>query len=149
MWNAGYYSCAKGGCVDPNADDAAFLEALLLRELPARLPIDTARVYWSGYSMGGMMTQALLCTSPRFAASVTAVALVSTALGVEYGAHECAARVRQVEGARWFHRTLVDADLAINSMMWQNAGKAGLDQWNFTLLPTSRAQARPLQVLGF
>jgi hypothetical protein len=25
-------------------------------------------------------------------------------------------------GARWFHDTLVDADLAINSMMWQNAG---------------------------
>ena len=23
------------------------------------------------------------------------------------------------EGARWFHETLVDADLAINSMMWQ------------------------------
>ena len=47
----------------------------------------------------------------------------------------------QVEGCRWFHDTLVDADLAINSMMWQNAGKAGLDQWNFTLLPTSRSQA--------
>lgn len=24
--------------------------------------------------------------------------------------------------------------------MWQNAGKAGLDQWNFTMLPTSRTQ---------
>ncbi|KAI8468759.1 MAG: hypothetical protein J3K34DRAFT_459699 [Monoraphidium minutum] len=45
-----------------------------------------------------------------------------------------------VEGARWFHDTLVDADLAINSMMWQNAGKSGLDQWNFTLSPTSRSQ---------
>ena len=28
-----------------------------------------------------------------------------------------------VEGARWFHDTLVDADVAINSMMWQNAGR--------------------------
>lgn len=28
-------------------------------------------------------------------------------------------------GPRWFHDTLVDADLAINSMMWQNAGKTG------------------------
>lgn len=45
-----------------------------------------------------------------------------------------------VEGAAWFHDTLVDADMAINSMMWQNAGKSGMDQWNFTLLPTSRAQ---------
>ena len=88
---------------------------------------------------------------------------------------------------RWFHDTLVDGDLAINSMMWQvhssrssllgtvvqdacsplgrrvvviwhhcsptlwcpshsvclmlqNAGKCGLDQWNFTLLPTSSSQ---------
>eukprot|EP00892_Ulva_mutabilis_P003954 jgi/Ulvmu1/1930/UM012_0090.1 len=44
-----------------------------------------------------------------------------------------------VHGARWFHDTLVDADLAINSMMWQNAGKAGLDQWNFSVLPYSKA----------
>ena len=33
-------------------------------------------------------------------------------------------------GARWFHDHLVDADLAINSMMWQNAGNSGLDQWD-------------------
>jgi deoxyribodipyrimidine photolyase len=24
-----------------------------------------------------------------------------------------------VEGARWYHDTLVDADVAINAMMWQ------------------------------
>jgi len=34
-----------------------------------------------------------------------------------------------VEGARWFHHTLVDADLAINSMMWQNGGGSGINQW--------------------
>ncbi|GAX80053.1 hypothetical protein CEUSTIGMA_g7492.t1 [Chlamydomonas eustigma] len=45
-----------------------------------------------------------------------------------------------MDGARWFHYTLVDADLAINSMMWQNAGKSGLDQWNFELSPTSSTQ---------
>jgi len=45
-------------------------------------------------------------------------------------------------GARWFHDTLVDADAAINAMMWQNAGKSGLDQWSFTLAPTSKAQVR-------
>ena len=63
-----------------------------------------------------------------------------------------------VEGAKWFHevstcglrgggggltvkkKCLVDADLAINGMMWQNAGKSGLDQWNFTMNPTSKAQ---------
>ena len=31
-------------------------------------------------------------------------------------------------GARWFHATLVDADVAINAMMWQNAGRSGIDQ---------------------
>ena len=36
--------------------------------------------------------------------------------------------VSWVEGARWFHATLVDADVAINSMMWQNAGRSGIDQ---------------------
>ncbi|KAK9831569.1 hypothetical protein WJX74_000355 [Apatococcus lobatus] len=48
--------------------------------------------------------------------------------------------IHWIHGCRWFHDTLVDADLAINSMMWQNAGKAGLDQWNFTVLPTSSSQ---------
>jgi deoxyribodipyrimidine photolyase len=43
--------------------------------------------------------------------------------------------IHWVEGARWFHHTLVDADPAINPMMWQNAGKSGLDQWNFTMHP--------------
>ena len=28
-----------------------------------------------------------------------------------------------VEGAKWFHDVLVDTDPAINSMMWQNAGR--------------------------
>ena len=36
--------------------------------------------------------------------------------------------VSWVEGARWFHATLVDADVAINAMMWQNAGRSGIDQ---------------------
>jgi deoxyribodipyrimidine photolyase len=44
--------------------------------------------------------------------------------------------VNWIEGARWFHHTLVDADPAINPMMWQNAGKSGLDQWNFTMHPS-------------
>ena len=45
-----------------------------------------------------------------------------------------------VEGERWFHETLVDADLAINAMMWQNAGKTGLDPWNFTMNPAGSTQ---------
>ena len=33
------------------------------------------------------------------------------------------------EGERWYHDTLVDADVAINAYMWQNGGHSGLDQW--------------------
>jgi len=37
-------------------------------------------------------------------------------------------RVNWVKGCEFFHYTLVDADAAINAMMWQNAGKCGIDQ---------------------
>lgn len=52
--------------------------------------------------------------------------------------------VHWTHGARWFHDTLVDADLAINSMMWQNAGKSGLDQWDVfsgALVPDGSSRA--------
>ena len=43
-------------------------------------------------------------------------------------------------GLEWFHFTLADADQAINSMMWQNAGRSGIDQWNFVLSPETASQ---------
>lgn len=46
----------------------------------------------------------------------------------------------RVKGCEWFHYTLVDADTAINAMMWQNAGKSGVDQWNFVISPESGSQ---------
>jgi deoxyribodipyrimidine photo-lyase len=49
-------------------------------------------------------------------------------------------RVNWVKGCEWFHYTLVDADPAINAMMWQNAGKSGTDQWNFVLSPVTASQ---------
>lgn len=45
-----------------------------------------------------------------------------------------------VEGAKWYEDQLVDADLAINSMMWQNAGRSGIDQWNFLIYPVGSSQ---------
>lgn len=45
-------------------------------------------------------------------------------------------------GEKWFHHTLVDADQAINPMMWQNAGKSGLDQWNFTMHAASAGKTQ-------
>mmetsp|Transcript_15886 Transcript_15886/g.29027 ORF Transcript_15886/g.29027 Transcript_15886/m.29027 type:complete len:737 (-) Transcript_15886:52-2262(-) len=50
--------------------------------------------------------------------------------------------INWVEGEIWFHHTLVDADPAINAMMWQNAGKGGLDQWNFTLHPVNSGKTQ-------
>ena len=49
-------------------------------------------------------------------------------------------RVDWVKGAAWFHTTLVDADAAINPMMWQNAGRSGVDQWNFVMSPENASQ---------
>jgi hypothetical protein len=49
-------------------------------------------------------------------------------------------RVNWTKGADWFHYTLVDADSAINSMMWQNAGRSGIDQWNFVMSPVAASQ---------
>ena len=62
------------------------------------------------------------------------VRMVCAAFLVEY------LRIHWVHGALWFHDNLVDADLAINSMMWQNAGKSGIDQWNFTMSPSTSHQ---------
>ena len=61
-------------------------------------------------------------------------------------------------GEKWFHDTLVDADVAINAYMWQvllgmckpcermvltvsgvqNGGHSGMDQWNFVMHPGAR-----------
>ncbi|KAA8496724.1 Deoxyribodipyrimidine photo-lyase [Porphyridium purpureum] len=40
-------------------------------------------------------------------------------------------------GLRHFHNALVDADVAINTMMWRNAAGVGVDSWNFSLDPVS------------
>lgn len=49
-------------------------------------------------------------------------------------------RVNWVKGCEFFHYTLADCDTAINAMMWQNAGKCGIDQWNFVLSPETASQ---------
>ncbi|CAL1592318.1 unnamed protein product [Knipowitschia caucasica] len=43
------------------------------------------------------------------------------------------------EGYRWFQDTLVDSDVAIDAMMWQNGGMCGLDHWNFVMHPVDAA----------
>jgi hypothetical protein len=49
-------------------------------------------------------------------------------------------RVSWVDGELWFADTLCDADSAINAMMWQNAGRSGIDQWNFVMSPVNASQ---------
>jgi len=51
-------------------------------------------------------------------------------------------RVNWTKGCDWFHDSLVDADSAINPMMWQNAGRSGIDQWNFVMSPEAASQDR-------
>jgi len=48
-------------------------------------------------------------------------------------------RFSWVDGYFWFQDTLLDADVAINAMMWQNGGFSGLDQWNFVMHPVDAA----------
>ncbi|KAM4722073.1 deoxyribodipyrimidine photo-lyase-like [Rhinophrynus dorsalis] len=47
--------------------------------------------------------------------------------------------IHWVHGYKWFQDTLVDADVAINAMMWQNGGMSGLDHWNFVMHPVDSA----------
>ncbi|XP_072278936.1 deoxyribodipyrimidine photo-lyase-like [Pyxicephalus adspersus] len=47
--------------------------------------------------------------------------------------------IHWIHGYRWFQDTLVDADVAINAMMWQNGGMSGLDHWNFVMHPIDAA----------
>nr|BDH80343.1 cryptochrome-6 [Xenopus tropicalis] len=47
--------------------------------------------------------------------------------------------IHWVHGYRWFQDTLLDADVAINAMMWQNGGMSGLDHWNFVMHPVDSA----------
>jgi len=50
-------------------------------------------------------------------------------------------RVNWVKGCEWFHYyTLVDGDSVINAMMWQNASRSGIDQWNFVMSPVASSQ---------
>jgi len=49
-------------------------------------------------------------------------------------------RVKWVKGCDWFHYTLADSDSAINAMMWQNASRSGIDQWNFVMSPVAASQ---------
>jgi len=66
------------------------------------------------------------------------VRMVAASFLVEY------LRLDWKEGAKWYVETLLDHDPAINTMMWQNAGRSGIDAWNFVLNPINGAARDPL-----
>ncbi|MBX2796279.1 MAG: prolyl oligopeptidase family serine peptidase [Myxococcales bacterium] len=77
-WNDG--RDLQVGYVEPDTDDVGFIEAVI-DDIALQLPVDPARVYVTGVSNGGFMTQRLLCERPdRFAASVTYIATMPATL---------------------------------------------------------------------
>jgi polyhydroxybutyrate depolymerase len=72
-WNAGW--CC-GQAMDKQVDDVAFIGAVL-DDVEAHYPVDTRRVYVTGFSNGGMMTYRLGCA---LADRLAAIAPVSGAL---------------------------------------------------------------------
>ena len=48
--------------------------------------------------------------------------------------------VSWTHGLAWFADNLIDADAAINAMMWSNCAGAAIDPWGFALSPISRHQ---------
>ncbi|MEZ4321795.1 MAG: prolyl oligopeptidase family serine peptidase [Myxococcota bacterium] len=77
-WNDG--RDLEAGYVSPDVDDVGFIEAVL-DDVAARVSIDADRVYVSGASNGGFMTQRMLCERPeRFAAGVSFIATMPATL---------------------------------------------------------------------
>ncbi len=75
-WNAG--NCC-GSAHDEGVNDIAFLKAIIA-DLSKRLPIDSHRIYVSGFSDGGRMAYRAAC---EMASQVVAVAVVSGSLVME------------------------------------------------------------------
>ncbi|TNE91082.1 MAG: esterase [Deltaproteobacteria bacterium] len=77
-WNDGRELDA--GYVSADTDDAGFLLAVI-DDVAERASIDPSRVYVSGISNGGFMTQRMLCEhADRFAAGVSVIATMPTTL---------------------------------------------------------------------
>ena len=72
MWNDGRTALAGGPL--RTGDDLGFLSAML-DGLVAEGRIDPARIYFTGISNGGAMTQRMLCQAPRLAAGGVSVAM--------------------------------------------------------------------------
>jgi polyhydroxybutyrate depolymerase len=72
-WNAG--TCC-GGAFRDNVDDIGFITALI-KEVSANVPVDSRRVYVTGFSAGGRMAYHAGC---QLASSIAAIGVVSGSL---------------------------------------------------------------------
>ncbi len=71
-WNLGIGNAAA--LVLPRRDDRAFVEAVIAN-IGARLPIDTTRIFATGFSLGGQMAFSLACTRPGLIRAVATVSM--------------------------------------------------------------------------
>ena len=115
---------AKGAIdhwVDPVKDTSSSIDSIESEsDVPARVAFERWRLGETGFPAVDVGMRRLWRTGWMHQTErMIAATFLTDYLGVDWR-----------HGARWFHDTLVDADLAINAMMWQNAGKSGLDQWD-------------------
>jgi len=73
VWNLGEGLGAQR--LIPRRDDVAYLERVI-DEVRARVAIDPARIFSTGYSQGGLMSFALACKNPGLIRAVASVAMV-------------------------------------------------------------------------
>ena len=106
--------------IESESEEDAFGAASGSPDIPARVAFERWRLGETGFPAVDVGMRRLWRTGWMHQTErMIAATFLTDYLGVDWR-----------HGARWFHDTLVDADLAINAMMWQNAGKSGLDQWD-------------------
>ncbi|HGG06177.1 MAG TPA: hypothetical protein ENK28_12030 [Aliiroseovarius sp.] len=71
-WDLGDGNAAA--LVLPKRDDRAFVAAVI-DDIGARLPIDTSRVFATGFSLGGQMAFSMACTRPGLIRAVATVSM--------------------------------------------------------------------------
>jgi len=81
FWNAIFWQCSRGVCIDKQVDDVGFLDKVV-SQLPRRL--GSSKVFMSGTSAGGMMVFTFLCKSSVAQSKLTAAAAVMGAMATDF-----------------------------------------------------------------
>lgn len=116
-WNSG--AGAFGITLNPGVDDVGFLNALM-DTVSARYNVDQTRLYSTGFSMGGFMTNRLGCELNN---RIAAIASVSGTIGNGLSCHPA-----RVVPACHFHGT-ADQTVAYSGNMYGNDAEALVAYW--------------------